>query len=77
LVAERDENGAGGSLTSFAPTGQAILLNGCRVWCPGHDPVGTVRDNVPPIFDKLGVESRAQAIVGARLAGLGGAGRRG
>jgi DNA-binding CsgD family transcriptional regulator/pimeloyl-ACP methyl ester carboxylesterase len=37
----------------------------------------TVRNHVPPIFDKLGVESRAQAIVRARQAGLGGAVRGG
>ncbi|MFO1199889.1 MAG: LuxR C-terminal-related transcriptional regulator [Burkholderiaceae bacterium] len=31
----------------------------------------TVRNNVTPVFDKLGVENRAQAIVKAREAGMG------
>jgi len=31
----------------------------------------TVRNNITPIFDKLGVENRAQAIVKAREAGMG------
>ena len=31
----------------------------------------TVRNNITPIFDKLGVENRAQAIVKARDAGMG------
>lgn len=35
----------------------------------------TIRNNITPIFDKLQVENRAQAIVKAREAGLGRAGR--